>query len=200
MTEKCISFTNTSILFFNFISFFTGGYFILKNFEDLNKKNGIKDCYHIFLLCCFGVLNNLLPLIGCFQLTEFSILAFICSLALGSYNTYNLNIITNNCSSYFYNQYKEIWYYYSISVGIQLLNVLMYFLKFNFSLCQKKPIVKKDEETQTLINPSINSMGMNQLPAHIYDDTEDLYDATEDLYDNLQDSLIQNNVNLNIVD
>ena len=53
-----INFTNYNIAFFNFISFLAGGYFILTNFEDLNKKNGIQDCYNI---------KNAIPAIICAQ-------------------------------------------------------------------------------------------------------------------------------------
>ena len=58
-------FSNISLLFFNLLSFGVGVFFVLKNFEDLNKENGIHDCSNIFLLCCLGVMNNLVPLIGC---------------------------------------------------------------------------------------------------------------------------------------
>ena len=191
MSEYCNIFTNTNILFLNFISFITGGYYILKNFEDLNKPNGIQDCYHIFLLCCFAVLNNLVPLIGCFQFTGISIFAFLCSLFLGSFNAYNLTIISNNCSSYFVNDYREIWYYYYGAFAVQMINVLMYIFKCHICLCGKRPVENEDEETHTLLNPSING---NALPAHIYDDTEDFYDDTEDFYDNLLcNSLIPSN-------
>ena len=191
MSQQCSTFTNTNILFFNFISFITGGYFILKNFEDLNKPEGIQDCYHIFLLCCFAVLNNLVPLIGCFQFTGISIFAFLCSLLLGSYNTYNFTIISNNCSTYFISEYKGIWYYYYGAFAIQMLNVLMYIFKFHIFLCGKRPVEKNDEETQTLINPIINN---NALPAHIYDVIEDFF---VNLLDN---SLIPSNINLDISD
>ena len=31
-----------------------GTYFILNNYEDLNTKTGIQDCYNIFLLAGLG--------------------------------------------------------------------------------------------------------------------------------------------------
>ena len=191
MYDQCSIFTNTNIFFFNFISFLIGGYFILTNFEELNKPNGIQDCYYIFILCCLAVLNNLIPLIGCFQFRGISIFAFICSLLLGSYNTYNLTIISNNCSTYFINEYKGIWYYYYGAFAIQMLNVLLYIFKCHISLCKKKPLEEKEKEIPTLINPVLKN---NFLPAHIYEDTEDFYDSL------LDNSLIPSNINLDISD
>ena len=174
-----INFTNYNIAFFNFISFFVGSYFILTNFEDLNKKNGIQDCYNVFLLTCLGVTNNLLPLISCFNVTEISILAFLCSVALCGYNSHNLSIISGNCSDYYIENYTKIWTYYEISIGLQLFNIILYIIKFFLFVCKynedktKKYKIIKDKETQTLNYRINDNRGFNEFVyplKNIYDD------------------------------
>ena len=56
-----ITFVDTTLLFFNFIALNVGTYFILNNYEDLNTKKGIQDCYNLFLLTGLSVINNLIP-------------------------------------------------------------------------------------------------------------------------------------------
>ena len=195
-----INFTNYNIAFFNCISFLAGGYFILTNFEDLNKKNGIQDCYNIFLLTCLGAINNLLPLIGCFKVTEISILAFLCSISLGGYNSYNLSIISSNCSDYYIDNYDKVWYYYEISIGIQFFNIILYIIKSLLVVCEcdnkKKNI--KDEETQTptpkQLNYRINNtIGMNEMTypeRNIYEDELNVETENDNFYDKLMDDAL----------
>lgn len=157
--------SNISLLFFNLSAFMVGTFFVIKNFEDLNTTNGIQDCSHIFILCCLGVVNNLIPLMGCFQFTEFSIIAFITSLSLSSYNTYNFTIINKNCSNYYYNQYPQIWYYYSISTAIQFMNIILYLIKCNISICNKKNNDSNPLQTQPLLQtqPNIYECDQNTI-------------------------------------
>ena len=77
------TFIDTTLLFFNFISLNVGTYFILNNYEDLNTKTGIQDCYNIFLLAGLSVINNLIPLIGCSQIDTIMIISFLGSLGYG---------------------------------------------------------------------------------------------------------------------
>ena len=218
-----INFTNYNIIFFNLLSFVAGGYFILTNFEDLNKKNGIQDCYNVFLLTCLGVTNNLLPLISCFNVTEISILAFLCSVALCGYNSYNLSIISGNCSDYYIDNYTKIWNYYEISIGLQLFNIILYIIKFFLFVCKynnenktTKYKIIKNEETQTStqtptpkqLNYRINdNSGLNECVyplKNIYEDDLNVEYDNDNFYNTLlDDPLLPNdndNDNLHVVE
>lgn len=176
--------SNFGLLLFNFLSFVVGSFFIVKNYEDLNKSNGIHDCYNVFLLCGLGVINNLIPLMGCSRVYELNIIAFITSASILSYNSYNLSIINTTCSSYYYKNYKEIWYYYNASISIQIINILLYSVLFFTHICKPLPIKKSTNSTQTqtqtqpLIdqsNTSINST--TRIYPNIYEcDSENLND------------------------
>lgn len=172
------TFFDTTLIFFNFIALNVGTYLILNNYEDLNTKKGIQDCYNVFLLSGISVINNLIPLIGCAQFDSIIIISFFGSLGLGGYNTYNLYMVDYNCSNYYEKEYTTLWFYYCAATGLQLFNVFLYFFK---CYCPKE---KKfiDRQRQVLIN---NNVGLNEAtypPANIYEDTE-----TEDFYDGLQD-------------
>ena len=145
-------FSNISLLFFNLLSFIVGCFFVLKNFEDLNKEDGIQDCNNIFLLCCIGVMNNLVPIIGCFQFTEITVFAFLTCSSLFGYNTYNLLNINSNCTNYYQDNYINIWYYYYASITVQILSIILYLMKCNVKLCCEKTNRHADEATQTLLN------------------------------------------------
>ena len=170
------TFIDTTLLFFNFISLNVGTYFILNNYEDLNTKSGIQDCYNIFLLAGLGVINNLIPLIGCSQINTIMIISFLGSLGMGSYNTYNLYMVDYNCSNYYEKKYPTVWFYYCAGTGLQLFNIILYL----FKCCLPKEKKCIDRESEVLIN---NTVGLNAAPyptADIYDDTED-----ENFYDGL---------------
>ena len=170
------TFVDTTLLFFNFISLNVGTYFILNNYEDLNTKTGIQDCYNIFLLAGLSVINNLIPLIGCSQIDTIMIISFLGSLGMGSYNTYNLYIVDYNCSNY----YEKNILLFGFTIVRQLdynYSIYYYIFSNNLSSKEKKCI---DRESEVLIN---NTVGLNETSyptADIYDDTED-----ENFYDGL---------------
>ena len=182
-------FSNISLLFFNLLSFIVGCFFVLKNFKDLNKEDGIQDCNNIFLLCCIGVMNNLVPIIGCFQFTEVTIFAFLTCSSLFGYNTYNLLNIKPNCTDYYSDNYPNIWYYYYASITIQLLSIILYLIKCNVKLCCK-PNIQVDEATQTLLNVQRSgSLELNSMVQENQNQNQNLYESDR----------ISNNENLSLV-
>ena len=73
LTNKAL---NMMLWSLNSVLFGIGSYFIITNYENLNKKNGIQDCGNIFLMIGLSTINAMLITIGFFRLLFISIFTF----------------------------------------------------------------------------------------------------------------------------
>ena len=126
----CNVLLNGILLSLNSIFFIVGIYFLLAHSENINKKEGIQDCGNVFISIGFFTLNCLIILIFIPRALILSIFAFCSSLLLCLYSTYNIETMNNTCITYYDNNYNNLWLYYTFSIGLLYINVILFLFKY----------------------------------------------------------------------
>ena len=114
---------------FNCFFFLLGTYFLINYNEDLNKKYGIQDCGNIFTGISCLTANCLVIIVFIPISLILSIIAFCSSMFLASYNSYNIYTISYNCSSYYKDNYNNMWLYYTFGLALLYTNILLFMIK-----------------------------------------------------------------------
>ena len=130
-----------------------GIYFLVNYSEDLNKEYGLQDCGNIFTGISYLTANCLAIIVFIPRSLVFSIFAFCSSFFLAGYNTYNIDKIPYNCSSYYKETHNNMWLYYNFGLGLLYTNVLLFIIKsINFGCKKEIRNINDDEARQHLLN------------------------------------------------
>lgn len=122
---------------FNCFFFLLGAYFLINYNEDLNKEYGIQDCGNVFTGISCLTANCLVIIVFIPRALILSIIAFCSSMFLAAYNSYNIYTISHNCSSYYKQNYNNIWLYYTFGLALLYTNILLFVIKALTFCCRK---------------------------------------------------------------
>ena len=129
--NQLYNYLDFNICFFNLICFSSGLFVLIYDLKSSINNNKIEDCNNIYLLSAIITLNSLFSLfiISHPYLSIISILCFISSTTLLTYNIITYNKIQKTCIDYYKNNHIEIWIYYNCSLGVLAMNVLCHLIK-----------------------------------------------------------------------
>ena len=131
---------NGIIWAFNCFFFLLGSYYLINYNEDLNKGYGIHDCGNVFTGISCLTANCLVTIVFIPRALILSIIAFCSSMFLAGYNSYNIYTISHNCSSYYKDNYNNIWLYYTFGLALLYTNILLFVIKGLHFCCGKNNI------------------------------------------------------------
>ena len=139
----------------NLFLFSIGTYFIISNFENLNKSTGIDDCGDIFTMIELTTINSLLIIIGFFGYISYSIrgeevvsiFTFISSFVLLFYQLCNITVMGQTCVNYYIHNYNIIWIFNIVCIVLLGFNLVLYVIKIINFLCMDtsyRPLINQE--------------------------------------------------------